>query len=133
MHICTVQHIHPCFDKIATILAKRHQRAQRSLQTKHPPYTTQKCRFNRFRSIERVREVFNSHIICPSNKSGSGSTQTDGNVDENVQDTCEFLALTRLLCLLLSGFKFIPQDSHQSQRTCKKAKPSHFIFGVLQF
>lgn len=38
MHICTVQRVHPCFDKIATILAKQHQRAQRSLQMQHPPY-----------------------------------------------------------------------------------------------
>lgn len=130
MHICTVQHIHPCFDKIATILAKRHQRAQRSLQTKHPPYSTQKCRFNRFRSIERIREVL---TVTPCVQATNLVAQTDDNVDEIVQDTCEFLALTRLLYLLLSCFKFIPQDSHQSQRTCKKAKPSHFIFGVLHF
>lgn len=29
MHICTVQCVHPCFDKIATILAKRHQKEPR--------------------------------------------------------------------------------------------------------
>lgn len=73
MHICTVQHIHPCFDKIATILAKRHQRAQRSLRTKHPPYELlePKCRW----WIERIKEFLTvSLTMCPSNKSQSSST-----------------------------------------------------------
>lgn len=123
MHVCTVLRAHPCFDKIATILARRHQRAQRTLQTKQPSYkilVTQKCRW----STEITGEGFNSHIMCPSNKSGSSSTQVmmcGWKCSRHLWIST--FALTRLFYSAVSdSFHRITRLIHQSQRACKKAK-----------
>lgn len=54
----------------------------------HPPYELLVPR-NAEGQLKKLGR-FNSHIMRPSNKSGSSSTQTGDDTVENVQDTCEF-------------------------------------------
>lgn len=56
MHICTVQRVHPCFDKIATILANNTRQSPEILTNATSTIQTtsaQKCRW----STEGIREV----------------------------------------------------------------------------
>lgn len=90
------------------LLARRHQRAQRTLQTKQPSYkilVTHKCRW----WTEITGEGFNSHIMCPSNKSGSSSTQVMMLWLKMFKTLVNFhICLNE--AVLLSCFRFIPPD-----------------------
>ncbi len=112
------------------------ERAQRSLQMQHPPYELLVPR-NVDDQLKELGRIFKSH---------NASKQQIWKQFNTNRWLCYWkcsrhlwistFALTETVVPFTQLFQIHSTgslDSHQSQITCKKAKPSHFIFGVLHF